>query len=114
MTNLESVPFTWTGPKLRSIRLHADLVVRDVVVPSGFVSDGASVPRWLQGLVPKYGRYTAAAIVHDFLYSERQGARADADRLFLSVMVEDRTRVLRALLMWSVVRCFGWIHWRQS
>lgn len=44
-----------------------------VIVPEGFITDGASIPRifWsLAGLKPD-GLYRAAALVHDFFYQYR-------------------------------------------
>lgn len=38
------------------------------VVPKGFVTDFASVPEILQGLIPPTGRYGKAAVIHDYLY----------------------------------------------
>lgn len=36
-------------------------------IPRGYLVDGASVPRVLWGLIPPWGRYGAATIVHDIL-----------------------------------------------
>ncbi len=38
-----------------------------IEVPAGFVTDGASIPPPLRGLLPPWGRYSRAAIVHDYL-----------------------------------------------
>jgi Protein of unknown function (DUF1353) len=55
-------------------------------VPPRFRTDFASVPRVVNWIIPRYGRYTKAAIVHDFLCSVEvpRGAisRADADGVF--------------------------------
>lgn len=54
-----------------AIRLNRDFFYtdsehcEDVCVPAGFVSDGASVPRWLWRLYPPFGEYLEAAVVHD-------------------------------------------------
>src|SRR5215207_3681703 len=40
---------------------------RAIVVPSGFITDGASVPRFLWGMLPAWGKYSRAAVVHDYL-----------------------------------------------
>lgn len=39
-------------------------------VPIGFVTDFASVPRFLHWLVSTYGAYTRAAVLHDWLLTE--------------------------------------------
>src|SRR4051794_33564779 len=55
------------------------------VVPAGFETDFASVPRALTWLLPRYGRYTKAAILHDHLCHRcREGTFGwvDADGVF--------------------------------
>lgn len=42
---------------------------RVIEVPAGFVTDGASVPRPLWWLLPTWGRYSRAAVVHDYCYA---------------------------------------------
>src|SRR5947209_6587236 len=61
------------------------------VVPAGVTTDFASVPPSLTWLVPRYGRYTKAAILHDYLWQRcREGtfAWADADGLLRRAMRE--------------------------
>jgi len=78
------------------------------VVPAGFRTDFASVPRVVTWLVPRFGAYTLAAILHDWLCSEgiRSGTvtSQDADGIFRRVMRESGVPVLRRWLMWAGVR----------
>ncbi|TFV89500.1 DUF1353 domain-containing protein [Blastococcus sp. CT_GayMR16] len=78
------------------------------VVPAGFRTDFASVPRVVTWLVPRFGAYTLAAILHDWLCTEglRTGAvtSRQADGLFRRVMRESGVPVLRRWLMWAGVR----------
>lgn len=39
-----------------------------IELPTGFISDGNSVPWLFRWLVPKFGKNTIAGIVHDWLY----------------------------------------------
>lgn len=78
-------------------------------VPKNFETDFASVPQAFTWLVPRYGRYTRAAILHDYLCVESKGkrfARHDADGIFRRTMREMDVGVLRRWLMWIAVR-FG-------
>jgi hypothetical protein len=78
------------------------------VVPAGFRTDFASVPRVVTWLVPRFGAYTLAAILHDWLVTDglRTGAvtSRQADGIFRRVMRESGVPVLRRWLMWAGVR----------
>lgn len=80
------------------------------VIGAGFVTDFATVPRALQWLVPTYGGYTRAAILHDWLIehelskdSPRITSR-DVDGLFRRVMREEGVPLPRRWVMWAAVR----------
>lgn len=78
------------------------------VVPADFPTDFASVPRVVTWLIPRFGAYTLAAILHDWLCTEgiRSGAvtSREADGIFRRVMRESGVPVLRRWLMWAGVR----------
>lgn len=57
-----------------------------VTVPSGFVTDLASIPRPFWALMPRDGSYADAAIVHDYLYWMQTGTRLAADEIFRLAM----------------------------
>ncbi len=93
------------------------------VVPAGFRTDFATVPRLVAWVVPRFGVYTLAAILHDWLCTEgiHSGAvtSREADGLFRRVMRESGVPVLRRWLMWCGVRWGalvqeprrpGWLH----
>jgi hypothetical protein len=76
-------------------------------VPPGFRTDLASVPRAFVWLLPRYGRYTKAAILHDYLWhntAELGIPRSDADGLFRRAMRELGVPFLRRWVMWAAVR----------
>jgi hypothetical protein len=80
------------------------------VVRAGFTTDFASVPQALTWLVPRYGRYTKAAILHDHLWQRcREGTFgwADADGILRRAMRELDVPFLRRWLMWGAVRLAG-------
>lgn len=77
------------------------------IVHRGFETDFASVPRGLVWLIPKYGRFTAAAILHDFLWAQCRARRFnwfDADGIFRRAMREDQVPFAHRWLMWAAVR----------
>ena len=48
-----------------------------LVVPQPFITDLASVPRVLTWLIPRYGRYTKAAVLHDYYCRHFRGEQVD-------------------------------------
>lgn len=84
-----------------------------VAVPSGFKTDYASVPRVLWSILPPTGRYTKAAVIHDWLYVAGRCSRADADAVFLEAMEHLGVSPLTRRLMWAGVRAGGWMPWRK-
>jgi len=76
-------------------------------VPAGFETDFASVPRLVVWLLPRYGRWTPAAILHDYLWHlarSRQLPKVDADAIFNRALRELKVPFLRRWLMWTAVR----------
>lgn len=82
-----------------------------VVVPQGFITDFASVPRALWVALPRTGRYTGAAIVHDYLYWTGACSREQADRIFAIAMRESRVGWLTRNAMYQAVSKAGESAW---
>jgi hypothetical protein len=77
------------------------------VVPTGSQTDFASVPKIFQWLLPRSGRYTKPAVLHDFLC--RRGDQVgcpvnDADGIFRRSMAEMQVPFLKRWVMWAAVR----------
>lgn len=71
-------------------------------------TDFASVPRVAVWLIPRFGKYTEAAIVHDYLceYGIRRGEATgrETDVVFREIMRSLRVTFLMRWLMWTGVR----------
>ena len=91
---------------LRALPYHA--TAEDFEVPVAERTDFASVPRVFVWFIPRYGRYTKAAILHDYLCSIAVPAdrisRIDADGIFRQAMRELGVPFLRRWIMWAAVR----------
>jgi hypothetical protein len=105
---------TWSGT-FRGVARQLEVTASD---EHPFSTDLASVPRSLTWLFPRYGKYTKAAVLHDFLCQNFRNApsissatpsllpltdRSDADEVFLVVMKELGVPRLRRWLMWGAV-----------
>jgi hypothetical protein len=76
-------------------------------VPAGFTTDFASVPRVFVWLLPRYGRWTQAAVLHDYLWSlsrRHEFTKSDADGIFNRALRELGVPYLRRWIMWTAVR----------
>jgi hypothetical protein len=80
---------------------------RVIRVPAGTVTDLASVPRVLWAIFPPHGKYAKAAIVHDYLYAQAIGTKAEADSIFNEAMAVLGVPKWRRRLMYAAVRLFG-------
>ena len=74
-----------------------------IIVPAGFETDLASIPRIFQSLVPKVDRHMLPAIVHDYLVRRPDFSRKLADRIFLEAMrLKNVNPIRRRLMYWAV------------
>lgn len=90
---------------------QSDILGECVIVPKGFKTNFASVPRFLPLAYALFGDTAhRAAALHDWLYSEECSgvARADADAVFLEAMQSEKMSWWRRGAMWLGVRALGW------
>jgi len=87
-----------------------------IMIPAGFVTDFASVPRFLWSFVPPIGKFNLAALVHDYCYvtQYRAGyigmkkAKQFADKEFYYWMrVLCPEKKIRNYVMYICVKWFG-------
>lgn len=98
-----------------------------VVIPAGFVTDFASIPRALWPLLPPTGAYGKAAVVHDWLYERRVVVRVATPSFPVVLRLVDRGEAdgvlseamavigVGRLTRWTIhagVRAGGWVPWR--
>lgn len=84
-------------------------------IPKGTVSDGASVPEWLDCICgsPMKKPRLYPAIVHDWLYDGNiPGIRRQvADRIYYLLSRHFGRGMTHSLAEYYAVRMFGWSHW---
>lgn len=85
-----------------------------IVVPMGFVTDFASIPRMFWTILPKWGRYGRAAIVHDYLYTVQKTTREFADGILLEAMTDSGVGWVTRHTIFRHVRWWGWFAWNQA
>lgn len=89
-------------------------------VPAGFLSDGASVPKPFWWLLPPWGSYGQAAVLHDILCETKtlfkeeipyEITRKDADEIFLEAMNHLGVKWYVRYPMFLAVRAWGIFGW---
>jgi hypothetical protein len=96
---------------MANLRYESDVAMRTIVVPAGFQTDLASVPRlpFVYLLCGDCAR--EAAVVHDYLYSTHPVDRATADAVLREASAVTGVPAWRRWLMWAGVRIGGASHW---
>ena len=86
-----------------------------VTVTDGFLTDGASIPKYLWGIVgsPFEGLYTEAAVIHDGLYGSHRLTKKQSDNLFLEMMKSSGVSWHKRYLMYYAVKYFGGSSWNK-
>lgn len=84
--------------------------------PKGMVTDFASVPKLFWNILPPWGKYGKAALVHDFLYSHHRStrlgySRSQADWILVQAMVDCGCNRLECIVIYLAVRLGGWKAW---
>jgi len=123
----ESLPDGKTKRILEPFRFWLDDVGvgNHILVPAGFVSDGASIPRIVWPIVgsPWTGRYVQAAVLHDYLYHKNGWVgcnrgilrleRHEVDYVFKKAMKVLNTPTYDINIIYMAVRGFGWHAWNK-
>lgn len=129
-TELHVVPVKDTEKYWRLVygftyRVGSEKSKNKIKVPRNFVTDFASVPKFMWSFIGPWGTHGKAAVVHDYLYQTKQckknnlihkmfcGERAYADSIFLEAMEVLNVPFWRRTLMFIGVRVFGWLAWKS-
>lgn len=95
--------------------LKAVILNHYIKVPKLFVTDFASVPKYLKPLIPSKFIYNQVVVVHDYLYSTHEVDRETADQILREGLQYIDNYSMRSKI-WSnifyyAVRAFGQSHW---
>lgn len=78
-----------------------------ITVPAGYKTDFASVPRAFWSIFPPFGKYSSAAVIHDYLYGTRSRPRKECDKIFLECMEVLGVNWITRHTLYRSVRMFG-------
>lgn len=103
----------------KPLLFYTEVLKRVIVVPAGFVTDYASVPRIPLAYLLAGGHAKKAAVIHDYLYRTPNAfvppvTRAQADAVFEEAMAASGQPWWRRKLMWLGVRAGGWTAFHEA
>jgi hypothetical protein len=85
-----------------------------VTVPAGFVTDFASTPRAIWAVLPPFGTYQKAAVIHDYLYWMQECTKDQSDEILYLAMKESNVSPVDILVIYDAVKHFGNDAWIQN
>lgn len=84
-----------------------------IIVPKGFITDFASIPRLARWVISPNGASRHAAVIHDWLYVSQTKTRAQSDEIFLEALEVSGVSWIQRKTMYAAVRAGGWIYWNK-
>lgn len=100
--------------------LLAPFIYRDdnrqlyLIIPSGFVTDFASVPDSLRNFFPVFKKAGYAALIHDWLYRTKLYSKEYSDNLFYNLLVDCGVGAFSARMYYYAVVLFGQDSWARK
>jgi len=89
-----------------------------IEIPAGFVTDGASIPRFgwsIIGVSPFSSTVIYSAVIHDWLYATNKISRREADKVFLRAMKSQGYLTNAQMnIMYISVRMFGGVCYKTD
>lgn len=84
-----------------------------LIVPKGFITDGASIPQIFWNILSPWGNYAKAAVLHDWLYAKQDMTKLECDNIFLEAMEALGVNWFKRNLMFTMVRWFAGPAWLE-
>lgn len=82
-----------------------------IVVPEGFVTNFASIPRLFWPVISPVDDHGKAAVVHDYCYYYAPYDRKLCDYIFREALTVLNVKPWKVWCMYKLVRWFGWLAW---
>jgi hypothetical protein len=102
-----TAPISWTPN-------HGQERYQTVTVPTGFVTDFASIPRVFWSILRPDGEYAYAAVVHDYLYWTQTRAREEADDILKMAMEDFEVGTAKIKTIYGAVHLAGKTAWNGN
>ena len=91
--------------KNHSYRVKKDIIYNDIMIPEGYVTNGADVPRLFWAFFPpNKSDYLPAVIVHDYLCDKEEYKKADL--YFKNILEELKISRIQINCLYYTVRLY--------
>ena len=81
------------------------ILYKDIIVPEGYITNGADIPRIFWSIVPPNdSNILPAVIIHDFLIDKKEYKKAD--RYFKEIMIELNINKIKRNILYLGVRFY--------
>lgn len=91
---------------LQDLIYHTDCKSR-YIVPRGFKTDLASIPRLVWAIFPPHDLYLSASVLHDYFCESDWISRKNGDKIFLEAMSHSNVPKWKRLCIYLAVRLFA-------
>lgn len=78
-----------------------------IIVPEGFRTDFATVPRGFRFLIDRVGVHSKACLIHDVIVAYELRSRKEADHIFFEALTVLKVSPIRKWTMYLAVRSMG-------
>lgn len=115
MTNYPNIVFRKSNKGYNLFEIYEPCLVEkyNFIIKQGFITDFASVPRFLWWFIPPHGYSLNPSIVHDYTCRLGLFSRITCDKIFLDLLLISLPK-WQAYLMFFYVRLFGWITYKRN
>ena len=93
---------------------ESDVLDTTITIPVGFVTDGASIPKFFWNIIQPTGPYFRAAVIHDYLYRWQKFTRRQSDNALLEGMWVLKCKIWQYVCVYIAVRLFGGWAWKKD
>jgi len=85
-----------------------------ITIPVGAATDGASTPQAMWNVLPPFGKYWMAAVLHDGLYRLMKQPKARCDDLLLEAMLSLGVDEREAGIIYAGIKVGGWASFEED
>lgn len=94
--------------------LSKDLLIFGKIIPAGFITDLATVPKLAQKVIPYKDDLCIVAILHDWHYTTHEVTRKEADKIMRDYFtVNTELGTIQKYAVWAIIRIFGSSSWNM-